>query len=212
MPTACPTSEEERLSARLVVLVSGAGTTLQALLDATTDPAYGARVVAVGADRDGIAALDRATAAGVATFVLPLADFADRTDWDAALARKLAACEPDLVVCAGYMKLLGPAVLDRFAGRVVNTHPALLPAFPGAHAARDALAHGVQVTGATVHLVDAGLDSGPVVAQAPVAVHGEDDEAALMRRIQAVERPLLVEAVRRLAAGYRVEGRRVVLS
>lgn len=203
---------EERLSARLVVLVSGAGSTLQALLDAAAGPAYGARVVAVGADRTGIAALDRAVAAGLPTFVVALADFADRADWDAALARELGACEPDLVVCAGFMKLLGPAVLDRFPGRVVNTHPSLLPSFPGAHAAREALAYGVRVTGATVHVVDAGLDSGPVVAQASVDVFPGDDEAALMRRIQAVERPLLVEAVRRLAGGYRVDGRRVVLS
>lgn len=204
--------EEEPLSARLVVLASGTGSTLQALLDAATDPAYGVRVVAVGADRAGIPALDRAAVAGVPAFVVRLADFADRTGWDAALAEALAAHRPDLVVCAGFMKLLGPAVLRRFPDRVVNTHPALLPAFPGAHAVRDALRYGVKVTGATVHVVDAGLDSGPVVAQAAVEVPPAADEVQLLRLIQEVERPLLVEAVRRLAAGFRVEDRRVVLS
>lgn len=192
--------------------MSGAGSTLQALLEAAADSAYGARVVAVGADRDGIPALGRAAAAGVPTFIVSLEDFAQRRDWDAALARELATHEPDLVVCAGFMRLLGPAVLERFPDRIVNTHPALLPAFPGAHAVRDALAYGVRVTGATVHVVEAGLDSGPVVAQAAVDVPPAADEAALLGLVQSVERPLLVEAVRRLAAGYRLEGRRVVWS
>lgn len=192
--------------------MSGTGTTLQALLAATAHPTYGARVVAVGADRSGIPALDRASGIGVPTFVVPLDAFADRTSWDAALAEAVAGHQPDLVVCAGFMKVLGPAVLERFGARIVNTHPALLPAFPGAHPVRDTLRYGVKVTGATVHLVDAGIDTGPVVGQAPVEVRDDDDEASLQERIQEVERPLLVEAVRRLAAGYRVEGRRVVLS
>jgi len=207
-----PSRQEKRLSARLVVLASGTGGSLQALLDAGTDAAYGARVVAVGADRAGTGALERATGAGLPTFVVRLEDFAERADWEAALGSQLAAHEPDLVVLAGFMKLLGQAVLSRFPDRVINTHPALLPAFPGAHAVRDALAYGVKISGATVHVVDAGLDSGPVVAQCAVEVAPGEDEPALLRRIQAVERPLLVEAVRRLAAGYRLEGRRVVLS
>lgn len=204
--------EEEPLSARLVVLVSGAGTTLQALLDAAEDPGYGAAVVAVGADRDGIPALDRATAAGLATFVVPLADLPDRVAWDLALAAAVAAHRPDLVILAGFMKILGPAMLERFAGRLVNTHPALLPAFPGARPVRDALSYGVKITGATVHLVDAGVDTGPVVGQVAVDVHRDDDEVRLRERIQAAERPLLVDAVRRLTAGYRLDGRRVVLA
>jgi len=192
--------------------VSGTGTTLQALLEATADPAYGARVVAVGADRTGIAALERASIARIATFVVPLEAFADRCAWDVALARVLAAHEPHLVVCAGFMKVLGPAVLERFGGRIVNTHPALLPAFPGAHPVRDTLRYGVKVTGATVHLVDAGVDTGPVIGQVPIEVRDDDDEGSLLARIQVAERPLLVDAVRRLVAGYRVEGRRVVLT
>lgn len=198
------------MPARLVVLVSGRGRTLQALLAAAADPGYGAQVVAVGADRDGIRALERAERAGVATFVTRPADYADRPAWDAALADAVAAHRPDLVVCAGYMRLLGPAVLGRFA--VVNTHPALLPAFPGAHAVRDALAYGVKLTGVTVHLVDAGVDTGPVLAQAAVPVEPGDDEATLHARIQDVEQPLYVDVVRRLArGGWSVEGRTVHL-
>lgn len=198
------------MPARLVVLVSGQGRTLQALLAAAADPGYGAQVVAVGADRDGIRALERAERAGVATFVTRPADYADRPAWDAALADAVAAHRPDLVVCAGYMRLLGPAVLGRFA--VVNTHPALLPAFPGAHAVRDALAYGVKLTGVTVHLVDAGVDTGPVLAQAAVPVEPGDDEATLHARIQDVEQPLYVDVVRRLArGGWSVEGRTVHL-
>jgi phosphoribosylglycinamide formyltransferase-1 len=196
--------------ARLVVLVSGAGTNLQALLDACTDPAYGATVVAVGADRDGIEGLARAERAGVPTFVLPLREFADRDAWDRALADAVASYDPDLVVLAGFMKLVGPAFLDRFAGRTVNTHPALLPAFPGAHGVRDALAYGVHVTGCTVLLVDAGVDSGPVVAQAAVPVEPGDDEKSLHERIKGVERGLLVDVVGRMVRdGYTVEGRKV---
>ena len=196
--------------ARLVVLVSGAGTNLQALLDACADPAYGATVVAVGADRDGIEGLVRAERAGVPTFVLPLREFPDREAWDRALADAVASYDPDLVVLAGYMKLVGPAFLDRFAGRTVNTHPALLPAFPGAHGVRDALAYGVHVTGCTVLLVDAGVDSGPVVAQAAVPVEPGDDEKSLHERIKGVERGLLVDVVGRMVRdGYTVEGRKV---
>lgn len=200
------------MSSRLVVLVSGSGTNLQALLEACADPSYGCTVVAVGADRSGTGGLARAEAAGVEAFVVPFADYADRSAWDAAVAKTISAYEPDLVVCAGFMRVLGPAVVEAFAGRMVNTHPALLPAFPGAHAVRDALAYGVKVTGVTVHLVDAGVDTGPIITQTSVAVHEDDDEATLHERIKGAERALLVDTVGRLARlGYRIEGRKVHL-
>ncbi|MCW2901084.1 MAG: phosphoribosylglycinamide formyltransferase [Streptosporangiaceae bacterium] len=198
------------MSARLVVLVSGAGTNLQALLDACADPAYGAQVVAVGADRDGIAGLQRAEHAGVPTFVTRVRDHGTRDDWDAALTGAVAAYEPDLVVSAGFMKILGKIFLERFGGRTVNTHPALLPAFPGTHAVRDALAYGVKVTGCTVHFVDEGVDTGPVIAQESVPVRWHDDEDSLHERIKQVERRLLIEVVGRLARdGWTTRDRRV---
>jgi phosphoribosylglycinamide formyltransferase 1 len=199
-----------RPAARLVVLVSGSGSNLQALLDATADEAFGARVVAVGADRDGIAALDRAEAAGVPTFVLRVKDFADRADWDRALADACAGFEPDLVVLAGFMKLVGPDFLRRFGGRLINTHPALLPSFPGMHAVRDALEHGVRLSGCTIFLVDEGTDTGPVIAQVAVPVQDDDDEAVLHERIKQAERVLLVETVGRMVrGGWSVTGRKV---
>ncbi|TKK91066.1 phosphoribosylglycinamide formyltransferase [Herbidospora galbida] len=198
------------MSSRLVVLVSGSGTNLQALLDVAADPAYGATVVAVGADRPAIEGLARAERAGLPTFVERVSDHTAREAWDSALAEKIAEYKPDLVVSAGFMKILGPAVLSRFT--VVNTHPALLPAFPGAHAVRDALAYGVKVTGCTVHLVDDGVDTGPVIAQTAVPVEDGDDEATLHERIKGVERGLLVEVVGRMAReGWRVSGRTVRL-
>ncbi|UNO40323.1 phosphoribosylglycinamide formyltransferase [Streptomyces sp. MST-110588] len=198
--------------ARLVVLVSGSGTNLQALLDAVAaDPAgYGARVVAVGADRDGIAGLERAERAGLPTFVRRVKDYESRDAWDRALAEATAAYEPDLVVSAGFMKIVGKEFLARFGGRLINTHPALLPSFPGAHGVREALAYGAKVTGCTVHFVDDGVDTGPIIAQGVVEVRDEDDESALHERIKEVERALLVEVVGRLARnGYRIEGRKV---
>jgi formyltetrahydrofolate-dependent phosphoribosylglycinamide formyltransferase len=196
--------------ARVVVLVSGSGTLLQAVLDAGTDPDFPVRVVAVGADRAGIEGLARADKAGVPGFVVRLKDHPDRSAWDRALADEVAAYEPDLVVSAGFMKILGPAFLHRFAGRVLNTHPALLPAFPGAHAVADALEHGVLVTGCTVHLVDAGVDTGPIVAQQAVAIKPDDDADTLHERIKVVERRLLVEVIARMAGqGYTVNGRKV---
>jgi len=183
---------------RLVVLVSGSGTNLQALLDACTDPAYGASVVAVGADRAGIEGLARAHHVGVPTFVVPVTDFTTRDEWDAALTAAVDGHDPDLVVSAGFMKVVGKRFLDRFA--MVNTHPALLPAFPGAHAVRDALAAGATVTGATVHVVDEGLDTGPVLAQREVPVQPGDDEPTLHERIKEVERELLVQTVAELVA------------
>ncbi|NHC15949.1 phosphoribosylglycinamide formyltransferase [Motilibacter deserti] len=200
-----------RKPARVVALVSGSGTLLQALLDAV-DPTE-VEVVAVGADRAGTGGLDRAAAAGVPTFVCAPKDFADRPAWNAALADAVAAYDPDLVVSAGFMRILGTEFLGRFPDRVLNTHPALLPAFPGAHAVRDALAYGVAVTGCTVHLVDAGVDTGPVVAQEPVRVEPGDDEATLHERIKVVERRLLVDVVGRMArSGWSVEGRKVTLA
>jgi phosphoribosylglycinamide formyltransferase 1 len=187
------------MNARLVVLVSGAGTNLQAIIDAGLDPAYGAHVVAVGADRNGIAALDRAKSAGIPAFSLQVGDFPTRDAWDDALAAACAEYEPDLIVCAGFMKLVGKAFLARFAGRCLNTHPALLPSFPGMHGVRDALAYGVKVTGCTVFLVDEGVDAGPVLAQAAVPVHDDDDEATLHERIKVAERVLLVDTVGRMA-------------
>jgi phosphoribosylglycinamide formyltransferase 1 len=187
------------MNARLVVLVSGAGTNLQALIDASRDPAYGAAIVAVGADRDGIAALDRAKAENIPTFITKVRDFPTRDAWDDALAARCAEFDPDLIVCAGFMKLVGKAFLARFAGRCLNTHPALLPSFPGMHSVRDALGYGVKVTGCTVFLVDEGVDAGPVLAQTAVPVHDDDDEATLHERIKVSERALLVDTVGRMA-------------
>ncbi|MFI1175507.1 phosphoribosylglycinamide formyltransferase [Streptomyces melanogenes] len=200
--------------ARLVVLVSGSGTNLQALLDAiAADPdGYGARIVAVGADRDGIAGLERAEKAGLPTFVCRVKDHPTRDAWDLALAEATAAYDPDLVVSAGFMKIVGKHFLARFGGKVVNTHPALLPSFPGAHGVRDALAYGAKVTGCTVHFVDDGVDTGPIIAQGVVEVRADDTEDALHERIKEVERRLLVDVVGRLARdGYRIEGRKVLL-
>jgi phosphoribosylglycinamide formyltransferase-1 len=169
-------------------------------------------VVAVGTDRPGARALERAAARGVPTFTVPLASSRDRDAWNDALADAVTEHAPDLVVCAGFMRILSGAFLARFPQRVVNTHPALLPAFPGAHAVADALAYGVRVSGVTVHFIDEGVDTGPVIAQAAVPVREGDDEPALQSRIQEVERPLYVEAVGRLARqGWTVEGRTVRL-
>jgi formyltetrahydrofolate-dependent phosphoribosylglycinamide formyltransferase len=194
----------------VVVLISGSGSLLQALLDAAGQADYPARVVAVGADRDGIEGLARAQRAGIEHFVVRLGDFPARSEWDAALADVVGRHRPDLVVSAGFMKILGPAFLARFSGRVLNTHPALLPAFPGAHAVADALAHGVTVTGCTVHIVDSGVDTGPIVAQEPVAVDPGEDVDKLHERIKTVERRLLVDVIARMAReGYTVTGRKV---
>ncbi len=198
------------MRARLVVLVSGEGTNLQALIDACADESYGAEVAAVGADRDGIGGLARAQRAGLPTFVHRVKDFPARADWDAALADACAAFKPDLVVLAGFMKLVGPTFLDRHGGRCVNTHPALLPSFPGMHGVRDALEHGVKVSGCTVLIVDHGVDAGPIVAQRPVPVLDDDDEASLHERIKVTERVLLVETVGRMVReGWSVRGRKV---
>lgn len=178
---------------RLVVLASGGGSTLQAVID---DDVLGPLVVAAGTDVPDCQAMKRAADAGIETFAVALADHADRPAWNLALAEEIAAYEPDLVVLAGFMRILAPSVIDRF--KIVNTHPALLPGFPGAHAIRDALAAGATVTGVTVHWVDAGVDTGPVIAQVEVPVDPADDEPTLRARVQAAEKPLYVGTLRRL--------------
>lgn len=185
---------------------------MRAVLEASADPAYGARVVAVISDRADAAGLDIAAQAGVPTQVVALGDFADRAAWDVALADAIAAHEPDIVLCAGFMRLLGAPSLERFGGRIVNTHPALLPAYPGAHGVRDALAGGAKVTGCTVMLVDEGVDTGPIIAQAAIDVWDTDTEATLHERIKQVERGLLATTVGRMAReGWTVDGRRVTM-
>ena len=185
--------------ARLVVLASGTGSLLASLLDAAVGD-YPARVVAVGVDRDCPAA-EVAAAASLPTFRVRLADHPDRDAWDAALTEAAAAHSPDLVVSAGFMKILGKQFLSKFQGRILNTHPTLLPAFPGAHGVADALTHGVKVTGCTVHLVDAGTDTGPILAQQPIPVLDDDDEETLHERIKVTERRLLVDVIAAVATG-----------
>ncbi len=192
------------------MLVSGGGTNLQALLDASADPSYGATVVAVGADRDDIEGLARAERAGVPTFVRKVDQFTSRGHWDSTLTDTVAAFEPDLVVLAGFMKLVGPEFLGRFAGRVVNTHPALCPSFPGTSGPADALAYGVKVTGATLFVVDEGVDTGPIIAQTVVPVQDDDDVASLHERIKVAERQMLVDTVGRIARdGFTINDRKV---
>ena len=192
------------------MLVSGGGTNLQALLDAGADPSYGATVVAVGADRDDIEGLARAERAGVPTFVRKVGQFASRGHWDTTLTDTVAAFEPDLVVLAGFMKLVGPEFLGRFAGRVVNTHPALCPSFPGTSGPADALAYGVKVTGATLFVVDEGVDTGPIIAQTVVPVQDDDDIVSLHERIKVAERQMLVDTVGRIARdGFTINDRKV---
>ena len=196
--------------ARLVVLASGTGSLLQSVLDAALGD-YPARVAAVGVDRD-CRAVQIASAAGVPTYCVRLGDHPDRSSWDAAITAATAAHAPDLIVSAGFMKILGPQFLSRFPGRVVNTHPALLPSFPGAHAVPDALDYGVKVTGCSVHLVDAGMDTGPILAQQAVAVHDDDTEETLHERIKVVERRLLVDVLAALAErGVTWNGRKATL-
>ncbi|NLE79438.1 MAG: phosphoribosylglycinamide formyltransferase [Rhodococcus sp.] len=197
--------------ARIVVLVSGAGTLLNSLAEASRAADYPAQIVAVGADRD-CGALANAADAGIACFAVSVRDHADRSAWDVALTEAVAAHEPDLVVSAGFMKILGPAFLERFGGRIINTHPALLPAFPGSHAVADALAYGVKVSGSTVHLVDSGIDTGAVLAQEAVPVLADDDEATLHERIKVVERRLLAEVIAAVATrGVVSDGRKAVI-
>lgn len=187
-PTVNIVSVNSDSTTTIVVLASGTGTLLQALIDA--QGRY--RIVGVVSDVD-CGAIERATNAGISTRVVPLGG--DRAAWNVELADAVAAHEPDLVVSAGFMKILGGGFLSRFPSRIINTHPALLPSFPGAHAVRDALVYGVKVTGSTVHLVDEGVDTGPIIAQRPVPVEGGDDETRLHERIKQVERKLIVEVL-----------------
>ena len=207
-----PPARRTSPSARVVVLASGAGSNLAALLAAQADDGWGPRVVGVVSDVPTAGALDLARSARVATAVVAPGDFADRQAWDAAMAQAVAVFDPAWVVCAGFMRILGAPFLSRFEGRVLNTHPALLPAFPGAHAVRDALAHGVRVTGCTVHLVDAGIDTGPILAQRAVEVLDTDDETTLHERIKVIERELLVQAVgRAVRSGITIDQNRARL-
>jgi len=193
---------------RVAVLLSGQGSNLQALLDAAADPGFGVEVVLVASDRPDAGGLDRARRAGVPTAVVRLADHPDRAAFDRAVQAAVAAARPDAVCLAGFMRILGPGFVRAFPDRIVNTHPSLLPAFPGAHAVRDALAYGVRVTGCTVHLVDEQVDHGPVLFQAAVTVEPDDDEASLHERIKREEHRLLPAAVRLVAHGrVQVDGR-----
>lgn len=184
----------------VAVLISGTGSNLRALLDAAADPEFPARIVVVGADReaDGFA---HAEEYGIPTFVVPFAHFATREEWGAELGEQLKVWQPDLVVLSGLMRLLPADLVDAWSPRMVNTHPAYLPEFPGAHGVRDALAAGVAQTGASVIIVDNGVDSGPILAQERVPVLPGDDEHALHERIKPVERRLLIDVVRRVATG-----------
>ncbi len=200
------------MPARLVVLVSGTGSLLQALLDASADPGYGASVVAVGADRAGTLGVERARRAGIETFELSVREFSTREDWDAALARAVSSFEPDLVVSAGFMKLVGATFLTEYGGRYLNSHPALLPSFPGMHGPQEALDYGVKVSGATLFVVDEGVDTGPIVAQVAVPVEDDDTAESLHERIKHAERLMLVDAVGRMARqGYTISGRKVTI-
>ncbi len=205
-----PTTAARTDAHRVVVLVSGTGSNLAALITAHAAAGYGARVVGVVTNNPDAGGVTLAQNAGIPTSVVNPRDFDTRSGWDAALARAVAVFNPDLVVSAGFMRILGADFLASFGGRIINTHPALLPSFPGAHGVRDAMAHGVRVTGCTVHLVDAGVDTGPIIAQAAVVVEPDDDEESLHERIKIVERELLVDWVGRIARGtLTVTGRHV---
>jgi phosphoribosylglycinamide formyltransferase-1 len=182
----------------VVILASGAGTLADALIQASAQPTYPATVVALGADRPA-EALNVARRHGIATFTVRPADFGSRDEWNRGLAAAVGAFNPDLVVSAGFMRILGANFLARFQDRTINTHPALLPAFPGAHAVREALAAGVEVTGCTVHRVDSGVDTGQILDQAQVPIEPGDDEPTLHERIKTQERELLIKTVARLA-------------
>jgi phosphoribosylglycinamide formyltransferase-1 len=204
--------EQQHRPARLVVLISGSGSNLQALLDACADPDYGGAVVAVGADRDGIDGLRRADKYGIPAFVHRVPDFTDRAEWDRVLAASVREHQPDLVISAGFLKLVGPAFLAAFGDRYINTHNALLPSFPGIHGPRDALAYGVKLAGATLFFVDRGVDTGPIIAQVAVPVLDDDSEETLTERIKEAERRQLVEYVGRLIReGWTINGRRITI-
>ncbi|WP_026533176.1 phosphoribosylglycinamide formyltransferase [Arthrobacter sp. H41] len=184
---------------RIVVLVSGTGSNLQAVIDAVSSGALDVEIAAVGADRPGTYGVQRAADAGISTFVVDFRAYADRAEWNAALTAATVSYTPDYVVSSGFMRIVGQAFLDAVPDRYLNTHPALLPSFPGAHGVRDALAYGVRITGCTVMIADAGVDTGPILAQAAVPVLPDDTEEALHERIKVEERRLLIETLRQLA-------------
>ncbi|MDY6052277.1 MAG: phosphoribosylglycinamide formyltransferase [Rothia sp. (in: high G+C Gram-positive bacteria)] len=183
---------------RIVVMVSGSGTNLQSILDSVAAGDLNATVLAVGADKPCLG-LERAQAAGIETFLVEPKAYETREAWNRALEEAIASYEADYIIFAGFMRIVDAQLVDRFKNRIINTHPALLPSFPGAHGVRDALAHGVKVTGLTVHLVDSGVDTGPILAQAAVDVLDDDTEETLHERIKIKERVLLVETIARLA-------------
>jgi phosphoribosylglycinamide formyltransferase-1 len=191
---------------RIVVLVSGTGSNLQAVIDAVQARELDVEIAAVGADRPGTLGVDRSAAAGIPTFVVDFKAYPDRAEWNAALTEAVGAYQPDVVVSSGFMRIVSPEFIDAFGGRYLNTHPALLPSFPGAHGVRDAMAYGVKVTGCTVHWADAGVDTGPIIAQEAVAIEDGDTEETLHERIKVVERRLLVSTLRSLAAAHRGAG------
>lgn len=198
--------------ATVVVLASGSGTVFEALADHLADTDGEVVVTRLVCDQPSAGVVDKARSRGIDVDVVPLLDRSRRDDWNTQVADAIERGRPDLVVSAGFMRVLSGHVLGRFPERVINTHPALLPAFPGAHAVRDALAYGVRVSGCTVHLVDSGVDTGPVIAQEPVPVHDDDDEATLHERIKQVERRLLpAVTLRMLREGWTIEGRRVTI-
>ena len=184
---------------RIVVLVSGTGSNLQAVLDAVAAGELDVEIAAVGADRNGTYGVERAAAAGYETFVVNFKDYEVRADWNRALTEKVASYEPEIVLSSGFMRIVDEHFIDTFEGRYVNTHPALLPSFPGAHGVRDALAYGVKVTGCTVHIADAGVDTGPILAQAAVEVLDGDTEETLHERIKVQERRLLIETLAKIS-------------
>ena len=186
-----------------MALVSGSGTNLQAVIDAAASGQLDVEIAAVGADRPGTGGLERAAAAGIETFVVDFAQYADRDEWNRALTEQCAAHAPDYVVSSGFMRIVGDAFLAEFGGRYINTHPALLPAFPGAYGVRDALRYGVKIAGCTVHISDAGVDTGPILAQAAVPVVDGDTEQTLHERIKVQERHLLLTVLGELAGGKR---------
>ncbi len=184
---------------RIVVLVSGTGSNLQAVLDAVAAGELDVEIAAVGADRNGTYGVERAAAAGYETFVVNFKDYEVRADWNRALTEKVASYEPEIVLSSGFMRIVDEHFIDTFEGRYVNTHPALLPSFPGAHGVRDALTYGVKVTGCTVHIADAGVDTGPILAQAAVEVLDGDTEETLHERIKVQERRLLIETLAKIS-------------
>jgi phosphoribosylglycinamide formyltransferase-1 len=184
---------------RIVVLVSGTGSNLQAVLDAVAERTLDVEIAAVGADRPGTFGVQRAADAGYETFVVNFRDFDRRSDWNLALTEKVASYRPDIVLSSGFMRIVDEHFINTFEGRYINTHPALLPSFPGAHGVRDALAYGVKVTGCTVHIADAGVDTGPILAQAAVDVLDTDTEESLHERIKVQERRLLLETLSRIS-------------